>query len=136
VRFEVLPHTADTAILAYGATLNELLENAAYGMFSLMFDLTEVDSSVSRPIVAIGDTAEELLVGWLSELLTTSEIHDLAFSFFTVDRVEQGGVQGSAGGMSSVDRALIGPPIKAVTWHDLAVVENPDVWWARMVFDV
>jgi len=135
-RYEVLGHTADTAIVAYGAILPELFENAAYGMFDLMFDLTEVGTRRSRPVVAAGDTAEELLVAWLDELLAEAEIHGLALSYFTVDRLEEGGVQGSAQGNPAAEYELRGPPIKAVTYHDLAVVEIPDGWWARVVFDV
>jgi len=135
-RYEVLEHTADTAIIAYGATAAELFENAAYGMFDLMFDAVRVPTERSRPVMADGDTLEELLVGWLGELLAEAEIHDLAFSYFTVDRLEEGGVQGSAQGAPASGFELRGPPIKAVTYHDLAVVEIPDGWWARVVFDV
>jgi SHS2 domain-containing protein len=132
----VLPHTADTAIIAYGVTLLEVYENAAFGMFDLMFDLAGVVPERSRPVVAAGDTPEELLVAWLGELLTEAEIRDLAFSSFTVDRLEEGGVQGSAQGGPAAGLELQGPPIKAVTYHDLAIVEIPDGWWARVVFDV
>ena len=135
-RYEVLPHTADTAILAYGLTMFELFENAAFGMFDLMFDLGTVGGGRDVPVMAAGDTPEELLVAWLGELLYEAESAGLAFRTFTVDRLEEGGVQGSASGAPVEGLALRGPPIKAVTYHDLAVVEVPDGWWARVVFDV
>lgn len=135
-RYEVLDHTADAAIIAYGPTLLELFENAAYGMFDLMFDFQADRPRRDVPVVASGDTAEELLVAWLQELLYLSEVHDVAFDYFTVDRLEEGGVQGSAGGSAAGRTPLSGAPIKAVTYHDLAVVEIPDGWWARVVFDV
>ena len=135
-RYDILSHTADTAIIAYGATLPELFENAAFGMFDLMVDLAGVRSAASRPVVAAGDDPESLLVAWLSELLVISEADDLVFSWFAVDRLEEGGVQGSAGGAPPSGMELRGPPIKGVTYHDLAVVEIPDGWWARLVFDV
>jgi SHS2 domain-containing protein len=135
-RYEPLDHTADTAIIAYGATLADLFENAAYGMFDTMVDLEEVPGPVSSPVVAAGDTVEELLVGWLSELLTEAETRDLVFSCFGIDRLEEGGVQGWASGSPIDTVALHGPPVKAVTYHDLAVVEIPDGYWARVVFDV
>ena len=136
VRYEVLDHTADTGIVAYGVTPNELFENAGWGMFSLMFDLSGLDPIRDVPVVATGDDLEELLVNWLSELLYHAETLGLAFCYFTVDRLEEGGVQGSAGGVPAEEAALHGPPIKAVTYHDLAIVENPDTWWARVIFDV
>jgi SHS2 domain-containing protein len=136
VRYQVIDHTADTGIIAYGVTPNELFENAGWGMFDLMFDIAGLDPVRDVPVMAAGDSLDQLLVGWLSELLYHSEVLDLAFCYFTVDRLEEGGVQGSAGGIPVTALELRGPPIKAVTYHDLAIVENPDTWWARVIFDV
>ncbi|HSM02511.1 MAG TPA: archease [Acidimicrobiia bacterium] len=135
-RYETIDHTADVAFIAYGATLEELFENAAFAMFDITFDLSEASGRISRPIVADGDTPEELLVNWLNELLVESETRGLAFSRFGVDRLEEGGVQGWASGDSIDDVSLAGAPVKAATHHDLAIVEIPDGWWARVVLDV
>jgi len=134
--YEQIDHTADAAVVAYGATLEELFEHAAFAMFDITFDLRGATGARTRPVVAAGDTVEDLLVGWLSSLLAESETHGLAFSVFSVDRLEEGGVQGSAGGDPASGLELVGAPIKAVTYHDLAVVPVPDGWWARIVFDV
>ena len=136
MRYEVIDHTADSGIIAYGVTPNELFENAGWGMFDLMFDLTGVDPVRDIPVTAAGDIIEELLVNWLAELLFHFEVLDLALCYFTVDRLEEGGVHGSAGGVPVGALELRGPPIKAVTYHDLAIVENPATWWARVIFDV
>ncbi|MFQ5948893.1 MAG: archease, partial [Acidimicrobiia bacterium] len=128
-RYEPLPHTADVGIMAYGVTLTETFENAGYGMFDLMFDLARLQPGRDLPVVAFGDTREELLVEWLGELLFLFEVHDLALCYFTVDRLEEGGVQGSASGAGLEAATLRGAPIKAVTYHQLAVVEVPDGWW-------
>ena len=135
-RYEVLDHSADAAIIAYGTTQHELFENAAYGMFDLMYDLASLRPERDRPIMAAEDSVEDLLVEWLSELLYRSEAERIAFCYFTVDRLEEGGVKGSAGGPPLDEVELRGAPIKAVTYHDLAVTPVPDGWWARIVFDV
>lgn len=135
-RYVVVPHTADVAFIAFGDTLEEVFENAAFAMFDITFDLAAGGGRLSRPIVADGDTAEDLLVSWLSELLVESEVHGLAFSRFAIDRLEEGGVQGWAAGDPVEVIPLIGAPVKAVTHHDLAIVEIPDGWWARVVLDV
>lgn len=134
--YEELAHTADTGIIAYGSTLAELFEHAAYGMFDLMFDLATIHARHDRPVVAAGDAVEELLVDWLGELLIMAETEELALARFTVDRLEEGGVQGAAGGAPFAEVELRGPPVKAVTYHDLAVVRIPDGWWARVIFDI
>jgi SHS2 domain-containing protein len=135
-RYETIPHTADVAFIAYGPTLHELFENAAFAMFDIAFDLSAASGRVTRPIVASGDTMEELLVAWLNELVAEAETHDMAFSSFGVDRLEEGGVQGWAGGDPVGSTPLIGAPVKAATHHDLAIVEIPDGFWARVVLDV
>lgn len=135
-RYEALDHTADTGIIAYGSTLPELFENAAFGMFDLIFDLGVLRPRRDVPVVAAGDTPEDLLVAWLEELLFVLETRDLVPASFVVDRLEEGGVQGAAACVPVAEAELRGPPIKAVTYHDLAVVEIPDGWWARVIFDV
>jgi SHS2 domain-containing protein len=135
-RYVVVPHTADIAFIAFGHTLEELFENAAFAMFDTTFDLSASSGRVSRQVVAHGDTPEDLLVSWLSELLVQSEVEGLAFSRFGVDRLEEGGVQGWAAGDPFDMIPLIGSPVKAVTHHDLAIVGIPGGWWARVVLDV
>jgi len=135
-RYEPLEHTADAGIIAYGSTPHELFENAAYGMFDLMFDLGPLEPRRDVPVMAAGDSVEDLLVAWLEELVFLSEVHSLAFCYFTVDRLEPGVVQGSTGGSPTAGLELRGAPIKAVTMHDLAVVEIPNGFWARVIFDV
>ncbi|MCJ7808130.1 MAG: archease, partial [Dehalococcoidia bacterium] len=38
-RFEIIDHTADVGIAAYGEDLKEAFANAAYALFSMMLDL-------------------------------------------------------------------------------------------------
>jgi SHS2 domain-containing protein len=135
-RYDVVPHTADAAVVAYGKTLAGMFENAAYAMFDIVFDLDAIAATESRSIAASGEGHEELLVAWLSEILTESEASDLVFTGFTVEALEDGEVRGEAVGTVSAGQELRGAPIKAVTYHDLAVVEVPGGWWARVVFDV
>lgn len=135
-RYEVLPHTADTAIVARGSSLEELFENAAFGMFDLMFDLGALTGSQQVTVEASAETVEEVLVDWLSALLYESEVGDLALCSFNVDFVEGGRVKGSAGGAPVTQVELRGPPVKAVTYHELAVERSTEGWLARVVFDV
>ena len=41
-KFEVLNHTADIGIIAYGSSMKEAFANAATGMFSLITELDEI----------------------------------------------------------------------------------------------
>jgi SHS2 domain-containing protein len=136
VRYEPLDHTADTGIIAYGASLDELFENAAFGMFDLMFDLSELHTGREQQVSVQAEGLEELLVVWLEELLFRSESEGLAFLDFSVAEMGEQSLSGVAKGVSSEGIELVGPPIKAVTYHDLEVAETESGWRARVIFDV
>lgn len=135
-RYRILAHTADTGIVAESPTLAGVFENAAYGMFDLMFELAGLDGTPRIEVRASGDTREDLLVDWLSTLLYEAEVGGLALCAFVVEEVEEGRLRGSAWGVPLEEAALRGPPIKAVTYHDVAVQPVGSGWRARVIFDV
>jgi SHS2 domain-containing protein len=135
-RYEVLAHTADTGIVAYGATLREVFETAAFAMFDLMFGSEEVVETTQISIEVRASAFEDLLVDWLSALLFEADTKDLALCSFEVEVLEEGRLVGRVGGVPSAEMELAGPPIKAVTYHDVSVIETPSGWSARVIFDV
>ena len=135
-RYEVLSHTADTGVIVSGATLAEVFENAAFAMFDLMFGLGDPVTGEQVRIEVEAATVEDLLVDWLSSLLFEAETRDLAFVSFEVEAFEECRLLGRVGGVASAGLALFGPPIKAVTYHQLSIEESEQGWSARVLFDV
>ncbi len=135
-RYEVISHTADAGIVVRGSTFSEILVNAAYGMFDLVFGIGELVPTVERPIAATGGTREELLVGWLSALLAVAEIESLVFTDFAVEHIGDDEVKGVARGLPTTGLELRGQPVKGVTFHGLAVEESGGGLRARVIFDV
>lgn len=134
VRYKVFDHTADTGITAYGAGVDEIFENAAYGMFGLMTDVDRV-----RPVGEVRVEAEahdlgSLLVDWLSELLFIHEAENVFFAEFDV-AIEGFRLTAKARG-EAVDpgRHRLQAQVKAVTYHMLEV--NPKEGYANIVFDI
>jgi len=136
LRYEVMSHTADTGILARGASLREVFENAAFAMFDLMYGTGDLVGEDRVEVEVEAATIEELLVDWLSTLLFEAETNDLAFCSFGIDTLDEGRLIGWASGESTVQMELVGPPVKAVTYHDLLIEEQAGRWSARVVFDV
>lgn len=136
-RFEALEHTADKGIKAYGSTFEELCENAACGMFSLMADLERYKPVFSRTIEVSADEPEELLRAWLGELLYQFEVDEVLFVEFKVTKVEDGRLIGIAWGLP-FDHQIewLGATIKAVTHHGLYVRQTDSCWEAQVIFDV
>lgn len=135
--FEVISHTADTGIRAYGATLAECLANTARGMFSLFADLDDLKPEKVYPLRVEGDGHEDVLAAWLEELLFLHEVEGVIFCRFEVEDVAETHLVANAYGQAMpAGFEPIGPPIKAVTYHGLGVGHGPEGWWAQAIFDV
>jgi SHS2 domain-containing protein len=134
-RYEVVSHTADTGIVTLGDSLEAVIANAAFAMFDLMYD---VDDSApgSEVEIAIDSAAPpDLLVAVLSELLYRSEVDGLVFGDFEV-RADDDRTLVWARGYLVESLEVQGPPIKAVTYHDLRCEPTDEGWVARVIFDV
>lgn len=130
---EELEHTADLSIRVRGRDLAELFVNAARGMFGLMSDLDAVEHSVQQQIQLHEMDAETLLVAWLSELLWFNEENGVTFARFELQSLTNSDLQATAWGGPAPSQWK---NIKAVTFHDLAIIETNDGYEVTIVFDV
>lgn len=112
-------------MIAYGTTLAELFENAAYGAASHAGNDPAEGPLYDVPVMAIGDSAEDLLGDWLVQLGEHAAATRLTLSSFTVARLEEGGVQGSASGYRA-------QPEPWSEWSVETVVAVGDGFWARL----
>ncbi len=113
-------------MIAYGATLAELFENAAYGIAAhSAFDGRRAPL-YDVAVMAIGDSPEALLGDWLVQLDLRSIEAGLRLVSFSVDRLEEGGVQGTAAGFRSSEMAL------PQQWDVETIVLMVDAAWARV----
>lgn len=135
-RFEVLDHTADTAVRVHAPSREALFALAARAMFSLMFDLAGAEVGRNRTVRLEAPNLDELLVDWLSALLSWSEIDRVAY--FAVSSIEVGEqrIEAEVGGPPIDGLEVTGPPIKAVTYHGLEIHRTDGCWEATIVFDV
>lgn len=113
-------------MIAYGSTLAELFENAAYGTAAR----AGIDGAGAPlydvPVMAIGDSPEDLLADWLIQLGERAAEARLTFSSFTIARLEEGGVQGAASGYRGQTGA------SWAEWTVEVVVAAGDGFWARL----
>jgi SHS2 domain-containing protein len=134
--YTVLSHTADTGIEATATTYSGLLAELASGMFGLM---GEVPFGPAAKVIEVDVEAtgyEDLAVDTLSELLYRSEVEDLFLFGFDVDAPSDFRIHVSANGVPNTEVEPTGPPIKAVTYHDIAVQQTSHGWYGRVYFDV
>jgi SHS2 domain-containing protein len=131
--FEELEHTADLALKVRGHSLEEIFANAAYGMFSLMADLGELEPTISHEISLESLDYEALLVDWLNELLYLHEVEGEIYSLFEIETLSSTTLSAIVWGGKMATSKLT---VKAATFHDLEIRETGEGYLATVVFDV
>jgi SHS2 domain-containing protein len=133
--FEEVDHTADWALRLQGKDLDELLTNAARGLFRLTGVKPRPGARPGRwrTLKLAAADREALLVAWLGELAFEMESRGVAYTDLEVR--SQGGTRLTAR-LREVPAVSGGRFIKAVTYHDLRIESTPAGLTATVVFDV
>jgi len=124
---------------AYGKTLQEVFINAAKAMFGVMYDLEEVQIETSIQVKAQGQTLENLLYNWLSNLLIEFEVEGVFFKDFAIDDFEQrSGPPYQLTGHAMGGHAMpeLQTHVKGVTFYQFALERVNNQYIATVVVDV
>jgi SHS2 domain-containing protein len=131
--FEEVDHTADWALRARGANLEELLENAARGMLHLMGAEPGSGEPARSSLSTQAADDESLLVAWLDELLYRLETQRVTFGRMNIHTTPDHRL---AAEIEEMPLLGVERTIKAVTYHNLAIERTPEGLAAVVVFDV
>lgn len=133
-QFEIIDHTADWSIRVWGRDLADLLFSAAYGMNSLLVnDLATIPVNSERTLELDTYDPESLLVEWLGELAYWTETEGLVFCQFELQEVGPTHLRAKVGGARPEQ---LQKHVKAVTYHQLQIIETQRGLEATIVFDV
>jgi SHS2 domain-containing protein len=121
-RYELIEHTADMGLKAYGKNLAEAFANAAYGMFSIIAELDNVKEAESRRIEIKEDDAESVLFEWLNTLLYYFDVETLIFKKFDIIEFGEGNLKADCYGEKyDPARHHLKTGIKSATYHMMKV---------------
>ena len=135
--FEIIDHTADIAIAAYGIDMKKAFANAALGMFSIMTDIKKVNETVTRDIKVTAEDMKALLVSWLNELLFICEVEKILFRRFDISELNETKIVARCYGEKiDAKRHKIKTEIKAATYHMTQIEENRDGVRVQVLFDI
>jgi len=128
-RFEFLEHTADLYIAAYGKSLEEAFENAAYATFEGMTDLNKVEPKLEDKVEVEGHDEQALLYNWLEALLVKFDVTENLFSRFKISSIKktQDGFKLKAkiwGEPFNPVKHLSKVGVKAVTYHQMEILRD------------
>jgi SHS2 domain-containing protein len=139
--FEILEHTADIGIIAYGKSKREIFVNTAKGMFDIIVGNNSnlINNNFSCKVTLKAKGLEDLLVAWLNELLYISETKLVILKKFEIKDLSINKIE------AEVEGIKINPPfvkiekeIKATTYHCLEIKKDEEsgLWSARVIFDI
>ena len=134
--FEIVDHTADVGIIAYGADISQAFANAARALFSLITELDDVEEILHRDIELVAPDRESLLVEWLNELIYLFDTENIVFKRFDVTQLNNTQLKARSYGEkidSSKHRLKTG--VKAATYHMLRV-DKGDGYKVQVLFDI
>lgn len=132
--------TADIAYEAYGRSLEEMYQNAAFGLFSIMTDLEGVEERQTDMFAVEAEDKEALLLDFLNELLYKWDVEKVLFSDFTCEIQDvEDGLKITAkckGEKFDPDKHEVKVEIKAVTYFDMEVEKEEGRWKGKVTLDV
>ncbi len=134
--FEIVNHTADVGIVAYGDDISQAFANAARALFSLITELDDVEEILHRDIELVAPDEESLLVEWLNELICLFDTENIVFKRFDVTKLNNTQLKARSYGEkvdSSKHRLKTG--VKAATYHMLKVAKG-DGCRVQVLFDI
>jgi len=134
-RYEFLEHTADVLFRAYGNNLNELFENSAEALESVMIDLSNIALKDIKHIKLSSDTYENLLFDWLSTILILFDVEYFAIRQFNVNIKETSLTADCSGEKIDTRKHKLKVEVKAVTYHELEIAQD-DVYHVNVTLDV
>lgn len=118
-------HTADIGLRVWGPSLEELFEQAADGMVSLLVDQERIRSIERREIALEAADLEEALVTFLQEILYIYEVGRFIPAAISVLSAGSSGVRFQIEGEPfDAKRHRPRADIKAATYHNLTIRET------------
>ena len=134
-RFQLIEHTADTGLIAYGNNLAEAFANAAYGLFSIITEINPVREVESRPVSVSAEDVEGLLFVWLNNLIYIFEVEHLLFKSFDITKFTEHNLDAICRGEKyTPSRHQLKLGVKSATYHMLEV--NGEKNTVQVIFDV
>lgn len=135
--FEIIDHTADISIIAYGANIKQFFSNAALGLFSLIIEVEDIKENLQRDIKISSQDRESLLVEWLNELLYLFDVEHIVFRRFKFDKLNYNNLEARCfGDRINLREQKIKREVKAATYHMLAISKENNGYKAQIIFDI
>jgi len=135
--WRMIDHTADLGMEVEGSSLEELFACAGKAIYELMAELNTVEIRESRDLTVEGADLADLWVNFLREALYLWGGEGLLIKEVKIRQLSNTSLEATLSGEPyDSHRHTLNMEIKAATYHQAEVVQTPEGWKARVIFDV
>ena len=132
---EVLEHTADIGIRAWGDSVETVFEQAAWGLAEILGAAAAGGNGDEHVVTASAGDREALLVDFLNELLLLHEREESAFTGIEILELSGTDLRALVRSVPLTGEPM-GTGLKAATYHRLALRKTDAGWEAEVYLDV
>jgi len=136
-QFQIMPHTADVKIRAWGKNYPELFKNAMLGMMQILSPLAtkfEIKNQKSKIKIKVeSQNINSLLIDFLNEVLYQTQVNreiytNIKFLEFSKNKL--------VAQLLGSRRAKFSKDIKAVTYHGEGIKKTAEGFKVIVLFDI
>ncbi len=141
-KYKYLEHTADAKFEAYGNTLEEAYENAAFAMADIITDTKEIEPKIKQDISIKSENRGSLLYDWLEKLLYLLDTEGLLPNIIKVKKIAKKDLgyvlTATIHGDIYKSKYEIKKEIKSITYNEMKIEENKkdNTWKITAVVDI
>jgi SHS2 domain-containing protein len=135
MKFKFLEHTADMKFQAYGKTIEEAFENAAYALKEVMYGKLKIKEKIKKKIEVSGKDNESLLYDFLEEFLYLLDAEDFLLSGIKSIKMKDKKLTAEIIGDKGENYQFTNN-VKAITYNQMFVKQKEGKWLAQVVVDV
>ncbi len=137
VGWELIEHAADIGVHAWGVRPEQVFEEAARALFSLVCDPRDVDERETVEVVLEAEGTDLLLAAWLNELLHVFEARKLVLTRFDVRELSEHSLRARVTGEPlDLRRHVLCGGVKAATLHELSLEKRDGGWEGFVLLEV
>jgi SHS2 domain-containing protein len=133
--FEIIEHTADVGIRAWGDSPEGLFTETTLGLLDIV-GAWKPGAGEAQQIEVEARDRGGLLVDWLEEVLYLQDARDAVIRSVEVHEVGETRAAGTVSLGPRGEEILSGTAVKAITFHRLKVQLEGDRWVAEVYVDV
>jgi SHS2 domain-containing protein len=138
MKYNYLPHTADTKILAIGTNLNELFLNSALATFNIIINPKLIKNKENIKITLKTKSLEKLFYDWIEELIYYIDCNNFLLNTADIKITTKNNefkLYANIYGDKISKKYKLGGSVKSMTYSDLKIKKKDNKYQVTFVLD-